>query len=85
MRPLHVADPGTGRAGRVAPLPTLVGKRAVVFLTYALHPGKALQKLSDAVAERGADVLGGITIRRDRIDAGVDDLVERILDVVTPA
>jgi hypothetical protein len=82
---LFVVGQRPGRAGRIAQLPTLVGKRAIVFLTYALHPGKALQKLSDAVAERGADVLGGITIRRDKIPAGVDDLVDRILDVVTPA
>jgi hypothetical protein len=82
---LFVVGQRPGRAGRITHLPTLAGKRAIVFLTYALHPGKALQKLSDAVAERGADVLGGITIRRDKIDAGVDDLVERILDVVTPA
>jgi flavodoxin len=82
---LFVIGQRPGRVGRIAQLPTLAGKRAIVFLTYALHPGKALQKLSDTVAERGADVLGGITIRRDKIAAGVDDLVDRILDVVTPA
>lgn len=82
---LFVVGQRPGRVGRIAQLPTLAGKRALVYLTYALHPGKALQKLSDTVAGRGADVLGGITIRRDRIASGVDDLVERILDVVTPA
>jgi flavodoxin len=82
---LFVVGQRPGRVGRIAQLPTLAGKRAVVFLTYALHPGKALQKLSDTVAERGADVLGGITIRRDKIATGVDDLVDRILDVVTAA
>lgn len=82
---LFVVGQRPGRAGRFATMPALAGKRAIVFMTYALHPGKALQKLSDAVADRGAEVLGGITIRRDKIPAGVDDLVERILDVVTPA
>ena len=82
---LFVVGQRPGRAGRIAQLPTLAGKRAIVFLTYALHPGKALQKLSDAVDGRGAEVLGGVTIRRDRISAGVEELADRILEVVTPA
>jgi len=82
---LFVVGQRPGRVGRIADMPALAGKKAVVYLTYALAPGKALQKLSDTVAGRGADVLGGVTIRRDRIAAGVEDLVAKILDVVTPA
>lgn len=74
-----------GRAGRIAAMPALAGKRAAVYLTYALDAGKALQKLSDAVADRGADVLGGVTIRRDRLEQGVQDLVDRLLEAVTPS
>jgi hypothetical protein len=82
---LFVVGQRPGRVGRIAQLPALAGKRAIVYLTYALNPGKALQKLSDTVADRGAEVLGGVSIRRDRLAAGVDDLVDRILDVVAPA
>lgn len=74
-----------GRMGRIATMPALAGKKAVVYLTYAIDPGKSLQKLSDAVAARGADVLGGATIRRDKLDAGVADLVDRIVDVTATA
>jgi flavodoxin len=74
-----------GQAGRLAKLPALRGKRAVVFMTYAIDPGKALQKLSDLVSAKGADVVGGVAIRRDRLDAGVVDLVDKILDVAAPA
>jgi flavorubredoxin len=70
-----------GRLGRIRTMPALAGKRAVVYLTYAIDQGKALQKLSDAVADRGADVLGGLSIRRDKLDEGVADLVDRILAV----
>jgi flavorubredoxin len=70
-----------GRLGRINAMPALAGKKAVVYLTYALESGKALQKLSDAVEGRGAEVLGGITIRRDKLDEGVADLVDRILAV----
>ena len=66
-------------------MPALAGKKAAVYVTYALNAGKALQKLSDAVADRGADVLGGTTIRRDRIDAGVTDFVDRLLAATSPA
>jgi hypothetical protein len=74
-----------GRLGRITSLPALAGKKAVVYLTYAIDPGKSLQKLSDAVAGLGADVLGGTTIRRDRLEVGVDDLVERILGITAAA
>ena len=74
-----------GRLGRVRAMPALAGKRAVVYLTYAIDPGKALQKMSDAVAARGAEVLGGQVIRRDKLDDGVDEFVDRVLAVIEPA
>ena len=63
----------------------LAGKRAIVYLTYAIDPGHALQKMSDAVAARGADVLGGQIIRRDKLAEGVADFVTRVLDVTADA
>ena len=82
---LIVVGQRPGRLGRIKGMPALAGKRAVVYLTYAIDPGKALQKMSDAVAARGAEVLGGQVIRRDRLDEGVADFVERVLDVTAPA
>lgn len=70
-----------GRLGRITKMPALAGKRAVVYLTYAIDAGKSLQKLSSAVEALGAEVLGGQTIRRDKLETGVDDLVERILGI----
>jgi len=74
-----------GRLGRIKAMPALAGKRAVVYLTYAIDPGHALQKMSDAVAARGAEVLGGQVIRRDKLDDGVADFVDRVLRVSSPA
>jgi len=82
---LIVVGQRPGRLGRVKAMPALAGKRAVVYLTYAIDPGKALQKMSDAVAARGAEVLGGQLIRRDKLDEGVADFVERVLDVTASA
>ncbi|HEX4868277.1 MAG TPA: flavodoxin family protein [Acidimicrobiales bacterium] len=74
-----------GRMGRITSMPALAGKKAVVYLTYAVDAGQALQKLSDAVAARGAEVLGGTRIRRDKLAAGVDDLVDRVLALTQTA
>jgi len=82
---LIVVGQRPGRLGRIKGMPALAGKRAVVYLTYAIDPGKALQKMSDAVAARGAEVLGGQVIRRDQLDHGVTDFVERVLDVTATA
>ena len=82
---LVVVGQRPGRLGRIKAMPALAGKRAVVYLTYAIDPGKALQKMSDAVAARGAEVLGGQIIRRDKIEEGVADFVDRVLQVTSSA
>src|SRR3954470_14243707 len=71
-----------GRAGRIRALPVLHGKRAAVFCSYAVDPGKTLAKLTGIVEARGAEVLGGLAIKRSRIPSGAHDFVERVLDVV---
>ena len=82
---LIVVGQKPGRLGRIKAMPALAGKRAVVYLTYAIDPGHALQKMSDAVEARGAEVLGGQLIRRDKLQQGVADFVERVLDVTASA
>lgn len=82
---IFVVGQRPGRVGRIAAMPSIAGKQAAVYLTYALNPGKALQKLSDTVSGLGAEVLGGVTIRRDRIVQGVDDFVDRLLDATAAA
>ena len=64
-----------GRQGRLWALPALSGKRALVFVTYAIDPGKTLDKLMRIVESSGAEVLGGLQIRRDDLDGGARDFV----------
>ena len=71
-----------GRLGRLKKLPSFAGKRAVVYLLYAIDPGKALTKLSMAAKGLGAEVLGGQTIRRDKVEEGVDEFVDKLLAVL---
>lgn len=73
-----------GRAGRLRKLPSLLGKRAVCFVTYALDSGRTLEKLVAIVEALGATVEGGMTIRRDKLEDGARDLVERLLASLAP-
>ena len=71
-----------GRKKRFKALPDLSGKRCAVFCTFAVESGHTLDKLSQAMADRGADVVGGLAIRRDRLAEGATDFVERVLAAV---
>lgn len=73
-----------GKAGKLKKhLPDLTGKRAVVFCTYAITPGKTLDKLQKIVEGHGAQVVGGLAIRRNELEDGARDLVERTLAAVS--
>jgi hypothetical protein len=71
-----------GKAGKLKRLPVIDGKRAAVFMTYAVHAGKALDKLAAVVEERGATVVSRQLFRRDHLEAGVDDFVHVALAAV---
>ncbi|MGH9111593.1 MAG: flavodoxin family protein [Acidimicrobiales bacterium] len=71
-----------GRAGRIRSMPVIDGKRVAAFMTYAIHAGKALDRFARVLEERGATVVGRALIRRDRLDAGVDEFVRVALATV---
>lgn len=71
------------RSGRLAKLPYMTGKRCAVFCTYAIETGRTLEKLTDIMASRGADVVGGYAIKRSSIDEGAQEFVDRLLGVLT--
>lgn len=71
-----------GRAVRLESFPPIDGKRCFVFCTYALNPGRTLEKMTKIMEGRGAEVLGGMAIRRNRIDEGARDFVDRVLAAV---
>jgi hypothetical protein len=68
-----------GGRGHLAKLPLLGGKPTYAYVTYAIDPGKTLDKLSVVLTERGADVRGAMTIRRDKNVQGAADFTDRML------
>lgn len=77
---IFVAAQRVGRGGRLGSLlPAIRGKKAVVFATFALNPGKVVDKLTRIVEQRGADVVGGMAVRRDDLEGGAVDFVDRLL------
>ena len=70
---------------KIANLPTMRGKKAASFLTFALNAGKSIDKLSTAVGQTGAEVVGGLEIKRNYIDQHTDLFVERLLGAVASA
>lgn len=70
---------------RIANLPTMRGKRAAAFCTFALNPGPSVERLTDAVADTGANVIGGLALSRSKLDQHSELFVERLVSALQPA
>ena len=77
-----VAGHRPGRAGKLRKLPVLDRKKAAVYVTYAIHAGKALAKTEAVVEGLGARVVASAQLRRDRLEDLVPAFVEQILKQV---
>lgn len=63
-------------------LPDLTGHRCAVFCTFAVNPGRTLDKLQGIVEGHGGEVLGGMAIRRDDLDGGSVEFANRLVGVI---
>jgi sulfite reductase alpha subunit-like flavoprotein len=79
---IFVVGQRPGRRQRLRRLPILDRKRCLVFCTYAINPGKTLEKMSRLLEGRGANVLGGMTIRRNDLEGGAKEFVDRLLEAI---
>lgn len=71
------------KAGRLAQLPFITGKRCAVYCTYAIDTGKTLEKLSAIMEDRGGEVIGGMAIKRNRLEEGSAEFVDRVLGALS--
>lgn len=60
-------------------LPSLSGKKALVFCTYALAAGKALGKMTEFAESLGLEVDGAMLMKRTAIDESCELFVDRLL------
>jgi hypothetical protein len=70
--------------GGIRHLPSMRGKQAAVFCTYALNPGKTLDRLTGAVGSLGADVIGGVALHRGKLEQHCEEFAGRLIENVTP-
>jgi hypothetical protein len=66
----------------IANLPAMRGKRAAGFCTFALDPGKSLDKLDRALGDTGAYVIGGLALNRGKLDEHSEVFARRLVDAV---
>jgi hypothetical protein len=81
---LFVVGQAPWNLGAIAHLPALRGKLAATFCTFALNPGKSLDKLDTAVSHLGAEVIGGLALHRSKLDEHTEEFAARLL-ANTPA
>jgi len=63
----------------ISNLPAMRGKRAAAFCTFALDPGRSVDKLAGALGATGADVIGGLALHRSKLEAHADEFTDRLL------
>jgi hypothetical protein len=69
-----------GGAGKLTKLPLLGGKPTYVYVTYAVNPGRTLEKLTAEIQDRAGDVKGGMVIKRSRLEEGSVEFARRVID-----
>ncbi len=79
---LFVVGQAPWAAATISNLPAMRNKHSAVFMTYALDAGKSLDKLTGAVGATGADVIGGLLIKRNHLEAHTDAFVDRLIAAV---
>lgn len=60
-------------------LPSLQGKLAATYCTFALNPGRTLDKLDTAVSALGANVIGGLALHRGKLRAHSEEFAARLV------
>lgn len=66
-------------AALISQLPAIRGKQAAVFCTFALNPGRTLDKLTGIVGGLGAEVVGGLALHRRKLEAHSEEFVTRLV------
>ena len=66
----------------IANLPAMRGKTAAAFCTFALNPGASVDKLTRALGDTGAYVIGGLAMSRSKLPQHTELFAERLVGAV---
>lgn len=69
--------------GALAKLPVMKGKLAAAFCTYALNPGRSVEKMTGVLDSLGAEVLGGLALHRAKLPQHTEEFAARLVDRVS--
>ena len=81
---LFVVGQAPWNLGGIANLPAMRGKLSASFCTFALNPGKSLDKLDTALAGLGTEVIGGLALHRSKLEEHSEEFAARLV-ANTPA
>jgi flavodoxin I len=79
---LFVVGQAPWALGELAKLPAMKDKLAAAFCTYALSPGKSLQKMTGVLDSLGAEVLGGLALHRAKLPQHTEEFAARLVERV---
>lgn len=69
----------------ISNLPAMSGKKAAGFCTFALSPGTSVERLTRAVGDTGAYVIGGLAMSRSKLDQHSEEFAVRLVDALADA
>ena len=69
----------------ISNLPAMRGKQAAVFCTFAVNPRSSLERLTGAVEATGANVVGGLEIKRNFLARHTEEFASRLVGAVESA
>ena len=74
-----------GDAGKISQIPPLWDKKVVAFMTHALNPGNAADKLAGLLSGNGAEVVAARSLNRRRLEVEAPAFVAEVLAAVGAA
>jgi hypothetical protein len=74
-----------GAARKISQIPPLWDKKVVAFMTHALNPGNAADKLAALLSGNGAEVVAARSLNRRRLEVEAPAFVAEVLAAVGAA
>tara|TARA_Y100000746_G_scaffold217815_1_gene213899 strand:- start:4236 stop:4706 length:471 start_codon:yes stop_codon:yes gene_type:complete len=72
-----------GDAGKIKRVPKLWNKKVVAFMTHALNPGNAAEKMTYLLEEHGATVVAARSLNRHKLELEAPAFVNEVLSLVS--